>query len=85
MSELHTFKDHDLKTYRLKDRPGLHEMIDNLEDEKVAQSLRDGLKLSVTSVIGNHQKIVQLLTLVESDHQKFGGLLNNLKSSNYFT
>lgn len=42
-------------------------MLSNLHDSKLAASLRDGLKLGLQSVIFSHQKIVQLLSILESD------------------
>ena len=43
MSELYTFKEKDLKTFKLKERPGLKDMLDNIRDRDLAKSLEGGL------------------------------------------
>ena len=54
MLELYTFKEQDLKSFKLKERPGLKEMIDNLRDRELAKSLEGGLQLTASAVLSTH-------------------------------
>jgi len=84
MSELYSFKTEDLKKYRLRERPGLKDLIDSLQDESLGVSLKDGLRLALNSVIGTHQKIAQIISLADSGEEGINGLLGKFQKTKYY-
>lgn len=66
-----------LSTYKLDDRPNFEQMLANLDNRSVANSLKDGLRLCLASILHSHQKLIQLLTLLESDDNPWAQLMKD--------
>lgn len=63
-----------LANYKLDDRPGIELILDGLADRALVKSIKDGLRLSLSSILHSHQKIVQLLALMDNNQDIWKGL-----------
>lgn len=84
ITELFEFETHDLKTYKLNKRPGLSQMLSNLDNPELSSSLSMGLRLCLNSTLSAHQRIVQILTLLESGSENWTNLNQKFKNSKDF-
>lgn len=73
-----------MDSYKLKERPGLNKLINNLSDSNIATSITNGLRLSLASIINSHQKIVQLLTILENEDGEWETLHQKILSGENF-
>ena len=78
---LDTFETHDLKTFKLESRPGIKDLLSKFQDDQLSGSLKDGLRLSMNSVLYTHQRIVQIFTLLQSGEDPWDELYSTFKNS----